>query len=271
MVTQVVSPYRSAPCQQGRADRILVCLLGSFRLLDDDRPLDLPIAGKAMTLLSTLALRREAGVPRESLLELLWPEQDAMLAAASLNSLVYSLHRRLREGMLPVTAVTYDNGSYYLNATAGYGTDIARFDALVGRGHQLAAAHMDAQAVLSFERAVALYRGDLCTGSDVYAVIERERLRAAFLGALSWLADYAYGGGDLAAALRHALRILSHDPCREDAHRIVMRARVRQGERAQALRQFRLCERVLREEFDASPERATTELFDRIRTDPNSV
>jgi DNA-binding SARP family transcriptional activator len=73
------------------------------------------------------------------------------------------------------------------------------------------------------------------------------------------------------AALAYALRLIACDPCREDAHRVVMRARVRQGERAQALRQYRLCERVLREEFDARPEALTTELFERIRVDPGSV
>lgn len=50
-----------------------------------------------------------------------------------------------------------------------------------------------------------------------------------------------------------------------------MRCYVRQGERAEALRQYRLCESVLRVEFDALPEPATTALFAQIRLDPGSV
>jgi DNA-binding SARP family transcriptional activator len=163
--------------------------------------------------------------------------------------------------------VLYANGAYTLNVAAGYSTDIARFDALIRAGDRLAAAGLPAEATVHYELAVDLYRGDLCGGGDVYAVIERERLRASYLTVLAWLADSAAGEGDDATALEHALRLLACEPCREDAHRLVMRAHVRRGERAQALRQYRLCEQVLRDEFDAVPEALTTELFNRIRSD----
>jgi DNA-binding SARP family transcriptional activator len=64
---------------------------------------------------------------------------------------------------------------------------------------------------------------------------------------------------------------LSIDPCREDAHRVIMRTHLRRGERAQALRQYRLCEYVLRREFDTAPEPQTIALYERIRIDPTSV
>jgi DNA-binding SARP family transcriptional activator len=44
-----------------------------------------------------------------------------------------------------------------------------------------------------------------------------------------------------------------------------MRIRVRRGERAQALRQYRVCEHVLRSEFNAAPEALTRDLFEQIR------
>jgi hypothetical protein len=50
-----------------------------------------------------------------------------------------------------------------------------------------------------------------------------------------------------------------------------MRCCVRSGERAQALRQYRLCVDILRSEFDALPEPATVALFDQVRRDPGSV
>ena len=89
--------------------------------------------------------------------------------------------------------------------------------------------------------------------------------------ALAWLAERAYQEEDFSTALELALRLLACDPCREDAHRVVMRAHVRRGERAQALRQYRLCEHALLREFEIEPEALTTELFERIRRDPASV
>ena len=43
------------------------------------------------------------------------------------------------------------------------------------------------------------------------------------------------------------------------------------GERVQAMRQYLLCERLLRETFDAGPEPATRELYDRLRLSPAGV
>lgn len=271
MLTQMAEHPNLRREPQVQDDHMLVCLLGSFRILRNGQPLEALIVGKAVTLLSALALHLETGVPRDALLELLWPEQDSGQSAVSLHSLIYSLQRRLRSDRADEATVVYANGSYALNTAAGVSTDIARFGALVVEGNRLATIDQHAEAASHYERALALYRGDLVTGTDVYAVIERERLRMSFLTCLAWLADRSYREADYSAALEHASRLLANDPCREDAHRVVMRTHVRRGERAQALRQFRLCEQVLHREFGVEPEAATTALFDRIRSDPACV
>ena len=49
---------------------------------------------------------------------------------------------------------------------------------------------------------------------------------------LASLGTYAYDAGHIAACLAYAQRVLSHDPFRDDAHRLLMHCYVRQGERA---------------------------------------
>jgi DNA-binding SARP family transcriptional activator len=249
--------------QQDRA--MLICLLGSFRLLWCGQPRNVFISGKALTLLSLLALHLESGVTRESILNILWPEQDTKHGHDSLHNLVYSLQRRLRDDFHDAPALVFATGSYYLNRDSGFTTDIAAFDALVSSADRCKRIGQIPQAVDRYEKAVALYRGDLSFNLDVTAIVERERLRASFLTILCWLADHAFQSAHDEAALHYALRLLASDPCREDAHRLAMRAYVRRGERAQALRQYRLCEEVLRREFDAAPEALTTDLFESIR------
>jgi DNA-binding SARP family transcriptional activator len=85
------------------------------------------------------------------------------------------------------------------------------------------------------------------------------------------LADVFCSERDYLGCLQYPQRILVDDPCREDAHRLVMRCYVRQGVRSLALRQYRLCETILRKEFDTVPEPATTHLFDQVRLDLTSV
>jgi len=50
-----------------------------------------------------------------------------------------------------------------------------------------------------------------------------------------------------------------------------MRCYVRVGQRAQALRQYRICREVLALEFDARPEESTEELYRLVRTEPGRV
>ena len=84
-------------------------------------------------------------------------------------------------------------------------------------------------------------------------------------------ADAHYRAGEYGACLEQAWRLLGHDPCREDAHRVVMRCHVQRGERAAALRHYQICAHILYTEFDAAPEPATTALFDQIRHQPSQV
>jgi DNA-binding SARP family transcriptional activator len=250
---------------------ILICLLGDFRVLKVGQPLALRSHGKAEALLCSLALRHAQRVPRDTLLDALWPEREAALAGQSLNTVVYGLHRLLGEAIGGASPVLHEDGYYRLNVEAGVGVDTVCFDALANAGQQQAQTGDRAAAARSFTEAVRLYRGDLHDGTSVLAVVERERLRALYLSLLASLAEYHFGEGDYVACLEHALQLLLNDPCREDAYRLVMRCYVRRGERAQALRQYRLCEGILKAEFDAAPEPATSELFDRIRLDPNGI
>jgi len=250
---------------------ILICLLGNFRLLHTGHPVAIHCGGKTETLLGRLGLQSGRRVPRAVLVNLLWPASDSAQATQSLNSLVYSLHKLIGDALGGGAPVLHEEGYYRLNVEAGVGVDIACFDAWANTGDQQVRAGDLARAATSYRHSVDLYRGDLAVETDVGSVLERERLRARFLSLLAYLADAHYRAGQYGACLEHAWCLLGNDPCREDAHRVVMRCYVRRGERAAALRHYHVCEHILRTEFDAAPERATTALFDQIRFQPSGI
>lgn len=243
----------------------MICLLGPFRILSL-RPLaSLPADGKTSGLLRVLALEPNHTVPRAVLLENLWPNVPPELARQSLNSLVYHLRRVMAGALNGQAPVLNGDGFYRLNTSAGVGVDIVQFEALIDGGHRALAYGDVPLAMTKFEWAVGWYRGDLNPGDEIDLVIERERLHARYLSALSRLAGYYLQIGDLRRSLEHARRLVASDPCREDGHRIIMRSYALRGERAQALHQYRFCEAVLRSQFDADPEPATVELFEQLR------
>lgn len=250
---------------------IYICLLGSFRVLKAGRAVPIRVASRSEALLYELALRPRHTAPRESLLLALWPDVDAQRARQSLSSLLYSLHRLLGDGLHGAAPVVHSNGLYQLNVDAGISIDVADFETLVSEAGRRADAGEQRSVINLYLQAIRLYRGDLCAAGDTRAVVEREWLRAAYLTALARVAQHFYDTRDYSAALQYARIILHHDPCREDAHRTVMRCHARRGERAQALRQYRLCERVLRIEFDAPLEAATSELYEQVRLSPTRI
>jgi DNA-binding SARP family transcriptional activator len=244
---------------------ILICLLGRFRLLSASQS-GLECNGdRAMTLLGYLALHGESTVSRDQLLALLWPESEPALAGQSLNSLIYGVRKALKDKLEGAPPVVQLNGHYQLNYDAGVSTDVVQFERLADAGEEHAREGQTRLARVCYRRAVELYEGDLCIVPDPRTLIERERLRARYLTLLLRLAGAAYKTQRYDQSLVYAQRLLRHDPCREDAHRHVMRCYVQLGERAQAFRQYQLCQELLRQEFDAVPEQATVSLFDQIR------
>ena len=250
---------------------VMLCLLGNFRLLVGGELIPMHPGGKSEALLSLLALQAGRRLPRERLVQALWPTRDPALGLHSLNTLVYNMHKLLGPALNAAAPVLHEEGYYRLNSEAGIGVDVTRFDQFVDDGDRYMRDGDTVGALDVYTRAAALYRGDLCFAADAHTLMERERLRARYFTLLAQLGEIHFHAGDNTTALEYLWRLLVRDPCREDAHRLVMRCYVRRGERAAALHHYQLCADVLRTEFDAVPEAETVALFDRIRREPDQL
>lgn len=250
---------------------LFVCLLGGFGVFRIGRAVALRPGGKAEAVLSELALSDESGAGREELIAAVWPTAQPGLGAHSLDTLMSSLHRQFRDALAGSPPIVRIRGRYRLNGEAGVGVDLSAFDDAAAAGDAARRAADWPRAIARYSTATRMYRGDLSVGSDVRHVLERERLRARYLSIQAVLSDYSFAALDYASALDYARDLLAREPCREDAHRLAMRCYVRLGERAQAFRQYELCRRILRAEFDAEPEPATVDLWGQVRTDPAAV
>jgi DNA-binding SARP family transcriptional activator len=185
--------------------------------------------------------------------------------------LISNLHKLLGPALGGAAPVVHEEGYYRLNNEVGIAVDIDCFDALISQGDQYRRAGDHDDAAVYYRRALSLYRGELCVATDAYVIVERERLRKSNLSLLAYLAGYHYQITEYATCLEYAWKLLANDPCREDAHRLVMRCYVQFGQRVEALHQYHVCANILRTEFDIEPEDATTALFEQIRRDPSSI
>lgn len=250
---------------------VVIAILGSVRLFLSGNPVPLVPESKSAHLLTCLALANQHRLPRAHILETIWPESDPALAGQALNSLNHQLNKTSAKYLNGAGLIVHETGYYRLNTPDRVWIDIDHFAEWSETGRRLLSTN-DVNAGVNYcEQALALYHGDLCGDASIQTVIERERLRAAFLDLLVRLADHHYSHGDPGKALQYIQRVLAHEPCREDAHRQAMRCYVRLGQRAQALRHYRLCCQALAAEFDVEPEPATVALYEQIRLDPASV
>ncbi|MCA9325460.1 bacterial transcriptional activator domain-containing protein [Candidatus Saccharibacteria bacterium] len=250
---------------------VSVAVLGTIRLTVNGKPARIKSESKAAYLLLYLTLARPHRLQRTELLDRVWPGVESTLAGQCLNSLTYSLNKLTRPFLKIPELIIHQSGYYHLNTEEGVTVDLDYFEAWSEQGKNLLANGNISDGLAFCQQALALYQGKLGGESNLETLIERERLHLIFLDLLARLADHYYAHHEPVEALCYIQRLLTHDPCREDAHRLAMRCYTRIHQRTQALRQYQLCCQALALEFDIQPEPETIALFERIRLHPNNI
>jgi DNA-binding SARP family transcriptional activator len=241
-------------------------LLGGFRVerADAERTdFDWP-RRSAKILTKLLAAHPEHAMHREQVINILWPDVNA---DSALNSLGKALHaaRRVLEPGLPRR-----HDSAYLrmeDCMMLLNTEHVVVDADVFE--RLAADAVRSGQAAPYRAALLAYEGELLP-EDRYESWCAERrsslaeMRIRLLLGLAGIHERCGACNEAADLLREVLR---HDPAREAVHRQLMRLYVRMGTADQAVRQFHVCEQVLRQELDLAPQPETVSLYDAIHED----
>ncbi|MBV9173908.1 MAG: winged helix-turn-helix domain-containing protein [Chloroflexi bacterium] len=247
---------------EGPLPAVRAFCLGDFRLLVDGRALENCGTGKAGALLQYLVNHANRALPREQLIETLWPNPDADAAGTSLRVAVHALRQLISGESKSNSLGVYAHAAGYQLTARRLWLDVDEFADLCTRGrHLLTAGHLS-EAVNAYSRAVELYRGDFLEGAtDSWAVVRREGLKDQFLFALERLAEAALQAGAYEECLSFAQRLVEQDHCRESGYRILMTCHAECGQRGRVRSWYELCVQTLRAELGVEPEEATTGLY----------
>jgi len=210
---------------------------------------------------------------RDGICALLWPEKSARTARAELRRTISTLRSCAGADFVEVTRSSVTIGERV-------NVDVREFRELVSSvsAHHSTGGVLCADCSQKLERAVALYKDDFLAGFslsdssafDDWMINESERLRDLLNVALERLSrpqlPTGEGGIGETNLLAYARRWLQLDGLNEAAHRRLMTLYATSGQRGAALRQYGACERILKEELDASPSRETLELKCRIES-----
>ena len=103
------------------------------------------------------------------------------------------------------------------------------------------------------------------TRSRITEGSRRERIRQLRLHALETLGQRLIDQGRPAQAIEVGLAAVAADPLRESAHRVIVSAHLAEGNRSEALRQYRTFERLLDEQLGVGPSDRMLTLIGSVR------
>jgi DNA-binding SARP family transcriptional activator len=218
-------------------------------------------------LLSYVLLFHETPHRREVLADALWPESVGSTSLRKLRQAVWQLQVILESvGWRELLAV--DQDWIEIQQVEGICVDARELEAAYDLAHGIPSEALNDEQIANLRAAAATYRGGLLERSySDWCVLERERLKSAYLVILDKLLVWSESRRRWEDALQYGARILRHDRAHERTHRQMMGIHHLCGDRTAALRQFEACQRALETELGVSPAQQTMELYENIRAD----
>jgi len=245
-------------------------LLGQFQVYRDGDPILQTEwrTEKNKDVLKILALYPDQTLPRDWIMESLWPEQDPERSVRNLRGRI-SETRRILESHLSQGS----KSAYVKTVSDGYAlaTDYCRIDTQAFRaayGHAITQAELDANtAIDTFKRAIEVYTGDLLPADrhKEWAFEPRAELRRLYMDALRQLTELLYLDAQYDQAIRYGEQTLQADPYDERIYRTLMRAHHEMNNVHAAMQLYERCRRTLADQ-DMDPSEQTHHLAATLRS-----
>ena len=204
-----------------------------------------------------LLLTHPEGLTKEQVGLNMWPDVSPEDLNVRFKNTLYRLRRAIGN-----QAILLGDQGYRFNKMLDYFYDVETFLTNLQNAQETPDI---LQKVSQLNSAVQQYRGDYLIDFDqMWVMAEREHYRRMYMDALIQLAEFYYQELELVSALNFCMQALDEDPALEGAHRLVMQIHAASGNKAEVIRQYEQCRRVLKETFDVPPSQQTRDLFDTL-------
>ncbi len=219
-------------------------------------------------MLKALIARGASGVPKDLLIDDLWPQASPDSAESQFK---VALHR-LRYALEPL--MDKSRGSSYVILKDNLvslrkdlcRTDLDEFLSLQKQGKRAEEAGDQGRAILCYRSAIEIYKGDFLAEDlyETWAELERYRLRTIYIDLLYRTAGLYETQGRPKKAIEYYQMIIKTDPVCEAAYQKLMLIYSNGGMRAEALRAYEDCRKVLEREIGVQPGRLTSSIYKKI-------
>jgi DNA-binding SARP family transcriptional activator len=232
-----VPELKLEPQVSASSELFSVTCLGSFRMFYQEQPVNGWNGQKGLMILKYLVSRHDQPVPKEQLMDVLWPDADPEAARRNLHQAVYSLRQTLKLCCPELQLICFQNERYSLNPDLPIWFDFLEFERHAEEGRRLEKNGSLEAAIEAFGIADALYQGHFLQEEvhNTWAQLQRDQLRDSFLDVANRLGRHYLIREQFAAVVSICQKTLSKDTCNEEAHL------------------YQTCTEVLREELGIAP------------------
>ena len=233
--------------------------LGPLVVTVDERRLTLDDwrSKRALRLFQYLLVRRFRWVPRDEVIEALWPDTEIDKGLNNLRQTLHVLRRTLGggRGERADRFVRYHNEALRLEPGDGYVYDVEQCEDLLREAESLWSGGDTAAAVEPLLDAERLYRGHFLAESpyEEFTAEEREHLRDRLLQDVGRLCAWYARHGRWEELVPLARRAVGLDAYHEEFHQRLVEGLAGLGHRTEALEAYHQYETLMIEELDLLP------------------
>lgn len=257
--------------QAMQAPALRIQTFGQFNVWRDGQLIDPWERVQAQTVVKLLLIRRAAGgraVSPDELIEWLWPESDPESGRKRLLPLLSNARHTLEPDIEPRDSnfILRSSTGYYFDLDGDVSWDVRDFRRLVRESGVHRRAGKLGAAIAACEAARDLYVDDFLA-EDRYApwaIPQRQALQGEYRDSLTGLAQTYAALGRYADAIRAGEAALEVDPLLESVYRQLMRYHYCAGDKGQALKVYRNCEKLFDELFGEGLTPQTKHLLEAI-------
>jgi len=259
-----------SPVYKQLLPRIRITTLGQFNILCNNKILDSKAFGgsRPILLLKSIVLHGSKDIPKEVLIDELWPKATAK---AGDKNFKINLHR-LRKAIEPNPKKEF--GYFYIVQKAGLISldselvtlDVDEFIAFGAKAVKNEINSRFETALEFYDKAAQIYKGDYFSEEPYMEWMSRKRelFKVRFVELLQKKAMLHEELDQIDEAIKTWNLILSSDPWLEAAYQNLMILYADSGQKKKALDVFDQCRSIFREDLGTKPDEQTFNIYNRI-------
>ena len=247
--------------------QLAVYCLGGFRVYRGKKMIrDTEWKSKrAKSLLKFLATHDGQKVPRDVIMETLWPDQQVDTIRAVFSSMLHRIRKLLEPECTPGktgSCILQEDNLLWLNPDRVW-TDVGSFLTQLETAARMKRNGNSHKVVEEYEKAFALYQGDFLPEElyEDWVGTVRDQIRTAYLKALEDAGGLSDSNGTKSKASLFYQNLFFADSCNEKVCRWLMTWHHSTGRRGEAIRTYERCQMALHRELSVDPDPKTRAVY----------